>query len=135
MDGNPIGRYFLAPGQKMLPGLYVSETLTKPFRFRNLVFNGEKYLRLYSSPAIIVLTAETRPDEQGIHDPRFYTWENTGSIDFSIYRCSKTGIAQFRPQDPSGIHHPSATAGEASRRSRAGTPSIEYVLSNHGPQG
>ena len=40
LDGNAIGRYYLAPGQKMLPGLYVSETLTKPFRFRDLVLTS-----------------------------------------------------------------------------------------------
>ena len=47
VDGNPIGRYYLAPGQKMLPGIYVSENMTKPFLFRNLVFNGTAFrLRL-----------------------------------------------------------------------------------------
>ncbi|GJE88363.1 hypothetical protein PsYK624_044460 [Phanerochaete sordida] len=65
----------------MLPGVYVSETLTKPFRFRSLVFN----------------------DEQGIRDPRCYTWENTGSIEFAVFRCRPTGLQQFRPQDPAAV--------------------------------
>lgn len=47
VDGIAVGRYYLAPGQKMLPGIYISETLTKPFRFRNLVFNGKSWISLF----------------------------------------------------------------------------------------
>ncbi|EKM51953.1 uncharacterized protein PHACADRAFT_262379 [Phanerochaete carnosa HHB-10118-sp] len=97
VDGSPIGRYYLAPGQKLLPGIYVSETTTKPFRFRSLVFN----------------------DEKGIHDPWSFTWENTGSIGFSIYRCRSTGIEQFRPQDPALVSY-TARYGKA----RAATPAV-----------
>lgn len=50
VDESPIGRYYLAPGQKMLPGIYVSETTTKPFRFRSLVFNGGDLRCISGSP-------------------------------------------------------------------------------------
>jgi hypothetical protein len=67
-----------------------------------------------------------RPGEKGIHDPRFYTWENTGSIQFSIYRCRKTGVEQFRPQD-SGLIYQAAVANEPGhRRARSDTPVILY---------
>ena len=40
IDGTFIGRYFLGQGQSVLPGLYVSESITKPFRFRELNIPG-----------------------------------------------------------------------------------------------
>ncbi|KIP04659.1 hypothetical protein PHLGIDRAFT_183088 [Phlebiopsis gigantea 11061_1 CR5-6] len=41
VDNNPIGRYYLAPGQRLLPGLYATDSTLRPLKFRTLVFEGE----------------------------------------------------------------------------------------------
>lgn len=64
------------------------------------------------------------PDEKGIHNPQFFSWENTGSMEFSICRCRQTSIEQFRPQDPTLVSQTTRN-GQA----RAGTPSILYAFS------
>lgn len=35
-------------------------------------------------------------DERQLHDPRYYSWENVGTLDFNVYRCQKTGLERFR---------------------------------------
>lgn len=120
LDGNAIGRYYLAPGQKMLPGLYVSETLTKPFRFRDLVLTSMDSVVLRAD-----VVTDFIPDDKGFQDLSYYTWDNTGSIDFSIYRCSKTRIEQFRPQDTGSVYGEASIGTPASEgRARSSTPSI-----------
>ncbi|KAJ3544046.1 hypothetical protein NM688_g5787 [Phlebia brevispora] len=110
IDGTFIGRYFLGLGQNVLPGLYVSECVTKPFRFRELNI----------------------PDDQTLRDPQRWKWENMGLMEFCVYRCVKKSREKFKsdyiqPANDNPIASSQASAHSVSTGPERPIPRIEGV--------